>query len=93
MGGRDDKMAYLQNGFRAPGVGGASPGSASPTPVSTEYEANRPQMMPVYNSPSSIESARRKRNEIISRSGRGSTNLVGNPGTQAYSNSFLGSVT
>lgn len=69
-----------------------STGAASPTPTSTEYEANRPQVMPVYNSPSAIESARRKRQEIISRSGRGSTNLVGNPGTQAYSNSFLGSV-
>ncbi len=49
-------------------------------------------MMPVYNSPASIESARRKRMEIMARSGRTSTNLRGNPGTQSYQNSFLGNV-
>lgn len=74
------------------GSGGNNYGGVSPTPTSGEYEANRPQIMPVYNSPSQIESARRKRQEIIARSGRGSTNLVGNPGTQAYQSSFLGSV-
>lgn len=65
----------------------------SPGRVSTEYEANRPQMMPVYNSPAQIESARRKREELLARSGRTATNLVGNPGTRSFQNSFLGSVT
>jgi hypothetical protein len=60
--------------------------------LSTEYEANKPQQMPVYNSPAQIESARKKRQDIMARSGRGSTNLRGNPGTQSYQNSFLGNV-
>ena len=66
--------------------------AASPTPVSSEYEADRPQIMPVYNSPAQLEAARRRRESIVARSGRTSTNLVGNPGTRAYQSSFLGSV-
>ena len=80
------------------GSGGTSSGSTT-TPIagsgaglSAEYEANKPQQMPVYNSPAQIESARKKRMEIMARSGRGSTNLRGNPGTQSYQNSFLGNV-
>ena len=69
-----------------------APAKPSPTPVSTEYEADRPQVMPVYNSPAQNESARRKRQEIMARSGRVSTNLRGNPGTTSYQNSFLGNV-
>lgn len=68
------------------------PPSSDKTGLSTEYEANKPQQMPVYNSPAQIESARKKRQEIIARSGRGSTNLRGNPGTATYQNSFLGNV-
>jgi hypothetical protein len=71
----------------------ASPGSAASQGLSKEFEANKPQIMPVYNSPAQVESAKRKRQELIARSGRGATNLTGNPGTRAYSNSFLGSVT
>lgn len=66
---------------------------ASPGPKSSEFEANAPQQMPVYNSPTQLEAARRKRTEVLARSGRGSTNLVGNPGTKTFTNSFLGSVT
>jgi hypothetical protein len=82
-------------------MGGIGGGSSAPAPtprssdtvgLSTEYEANRPQQMPVYNSPAQIESARKKRNDIMARSGRTSTNLRGNPGTTSYSNSFLGNV-
>jgi len=69
-----------------------SGGGNSTVGLSTEYEANKPQVMPVYNSPSQIESARKKRMEIMARSGRTSTNLRGNPGTQTYQNSFLGNV-
>jgi len=68
------------------------PPSSDTTGISKEYEANKPQVMPVYNSPSQIESARKKRMEIMARSGRTSTNLRGNPGTQSYTNSFLGNV-
>jgi hypothetical protein len=73
----------------APTRGATAP---SPTPTTQEFEANSPQIMPVYNSPAQIESARRKRQELMARSGRTSTNLTGNPGTQSYMNSFLGSV-
>lgn len=69
-----------------------TPRSTDTTGISTEYEANKPQVMPVYNSPNQIESARKKRQEIMARSGRSSTNLRGNPGTQTYQNSFLGNV-
>lgn len=71
----------------------ASPGSAASQGLSKEFEANKPQVMPVYNSPAQVESAKRKRQELMARSGRTSTNMTGNPGTRAYSNSFLGSVT
>lgn len=71
----------------------ATPGSAGATGLSTEFEADKPQIMPVYNSPTQVESAKRKRQELMARSGRTSTNLTGNPGTRSYSNSFLGSVT
>lgn len=70
----------------------APPGSAAATGLSREFEANKPQVMPVYNSPAQIEAAKRKRQELMARSGRTSTNLTGNPGTRAYANSFLGSV-
>lgn len=70
----------------------AAPRSSDTTGTSTEFEANRPQQMPVYNSPAQIESARKKRQEIVARSGRTSTNLRGNPGTSSYQNSFLGNV-
>ncbi len=79
-----------------PRDGGTTTTPSTPTTpttgLSTEYEANRPQVMPVYNSPAQIESARRKRMEIMARSGRGSTNLRGNPGTMTYQSSFLGNV-
>lgn len=74
-------------------TGVATVNGPSPGRTSTEFEANRPQQMPVYNSPAQLESARRKREELMARSGRGSTNLVGNPGTRSFQNSFLGSVT
>jgi len=86
MGGGDSG----NKGNQAPAPSGAA---GSPTAgISTEYEANKPQVMPVYNSPGQIESARRKRQEIMARSGRQSTNLRGNPGTQSYQGSFLGNV-
>ncbi len=77
------------------GIGGnPKPGSGTTvtTGLSKEYQADKPQPMPVYNSPSQIEAARRKRQEIMARSGRTSTNLTGNPGTMSYANSFLGNV-
>lgn len=64
----------------------------SPTPVTKEFEADKPNIMPVYNSPTQVESAKRRRQQIMARSGRTSTNLVGNPGTRTYQNSFLGNV-
>lgn len=76
-----------------PGRPVAAPGSAAATGLSTEFEADKPQIMPVYNSPGQVEAAKRKRQDIMARSGRTATNLTGNPGTKAYSNSFLGSVT
>lgn len=60
--------------------------------ISKEFTADNPQQMPVYNSPAQLEAARRKRMEIMARSGRTSTNLTGNPGTQTYRNTFLGNV-
>lgn len=69
-----------------------APKSNDTTGLTTEYEANKPQQMPVYNSPAQVESARKKRQEIVARSGRTSTNLRGNPGTTSYVNSFLGNV-
>ncbi len=82
------------------GIGSNSSGGKTPTTtatptttgLSTEYEANKPQIMPVYNSPAQLESARKKRQEIMARSGRTSTNLRGNPGTATYQASFLGNV-
>lgn len=79
-------------GREAAAAAAATPRSSDTTGLTTEYEANRPQQMPVYNSPAPIESARKKRQEIVSRSGRTSTNLRGNPGTTSYQNSFLGNV-
>jgi len=75
------------------GAAGSSAARGNPSGLSTEYEADNPQVMPVYNSPQQIEAAKRKALEISGRSGRTSTNLVGNPGTRAYTSSFLGSVT
>lgn len=46
--------------------------------------------MPVYNTAGSLEAGRRRRREIVARSGRESTRLAGTPGTAAYANSFLG---
>lgn len=89
-GGGGSGESILRPGFGTPG--GSSAGGGSTAGLSTEYEANRPQQMPVYNSPAQIESARKKRMEIMARSGRTSTNLRGNPGTQSYQNSFLGNV-
>jgi len=90
MGGGDSTNGRGGGGTPAPTPSGA-PGSPT-AGISTEYEANKPQVMPVYNSPGQIESARRKRQEIMARSGRQSTNLRGNPGTQSYQGSFLGNV-
>jgi hypothetical protein len=72
--------------------GATTPKSSDTAGLTTEYEANKPQQMPVYNSPAQVESARKKRQEIVARSGRTSTNLRGNPGTISYQNSFLGNV-
>lgn len=83
-GGRGDAPA-------APTSTGTS-GTGQTVGLTTEYEANRPQVMPVYNSPTQNESARQKRQQIMARSGRTSTNLRGNPGTSTYQNSFLGNV-
>lgn len=79
-------------GVKAGTPTGTPTGPTAPTALSKEYEANRPQQMPVYNSPAQIESARERRRQITARSGRTSTNLRGNPGTQTYMNSFLGNV-
>jgi hypothetical protein len=84
-------------GSTSTSTGGGSttttPPPTTPAPgVSTEFQADRPQRMPVYNSPAQIESARQRRQQIIGRTGRTSTNLTGNPGTRSYMNSFLGSV-
>lgn len=84
---KGDPGAVVGGGSSGGGGGGGVTGGTT-----TEFEANKPQQMPVYNSPAQIESARRKRMEIMARSGRGSTNLRGNPGTQSYQNSFLGNV-
>jgi len=78
-------------GSKSAGAVSAAMAAASPTPVTGEYAADKPAIMPVYNSPAQIESARKRREAVITRSGRSSTNLVGNPGTQAYQSSFLGS--
>lgn len=90
MGGMGQTTSSLRSG------GTTTPTTTTTAPskvgLSTEYEANRPQIMPVYNSPTQIESARKRRQEIMARSGRGSTNLRGNPGTMTYQNSFLGNV-
>lgn len=46
--------------------------------------------MPIPNSASAIEAGRRKRREVIARSGRSSTKLAAAPGTASYTNNFLG---
>lgn len=56
------------------------------------YPADNARRMPVYNSPASMEAGKRRRREIVSRSGRESTRLTGNAGTLPFSNSFLGDV-
>lgn len=84
-------MGGIGGGARPAATGGTTT-PAKPAGVSTEFQADNPQRMPVYNSPSQIQSARQKRTEIMARSGRTSTNLAGNPGTKSYMNSFLGSV-
>lgn len=57
--------------------------------LSTEYQADSPVRMPVYNSPAQLEAARMKLADITGRSGRTSTSLV--PGVGTYAASFLGS--
>lgn len=59
--------------------------------LSTEFSADNPVRMPVYNSPAQLAAARMKLNEITGRSGRTSTALVNAPGASTYSASFLGS--
>lgn len=97
MGGMSSTAKRHDDGNSHPGKSAAGPTTtnptASPSPVSREFEADRPQIMPVYNSPSQLESAKRKRQALMARSGRSSTNLTGNPGTRSYQSSFLGSVT
>ena len=85
-------MGGFGGGGAAPAATVVAPKGPDTTGTSTEFEANKPQQMPVYNSPAQIESARKKRNDIMARSGRTSTNLRGNPGTTSYMNSFLGNV-
>jgi hypothetical protein len=63
------------------------------TPALGPYPDDAAKRMPVVNSPSSIAAARKKRDQITSRSGRESTRLVSDAGTRGYANSFLGSVT
>lgn len=77
--------------------GGGSPAPAPQTvaPVAAlgPYPDDSAKRMPVVNSPSSIAAARKKRDQITSRSGRESTRLVSDAGTRSYQSSFLGSVT
>jgi hypothetical protein len=79
-------------GGRGGGSGSAAGGASNVRGLSKEFKADNPQPMPIYNSPAQLEAARRKRMEIMARSGRTSTNLTGNPGTRSYQNSFLGNV-
>ena len=58
-------------------------------PAATTPAPSAPQLMPVYNSPPQIESARRRRDAIIARSGRP---VAGKRGDQPYQSSFLGNV-
>lgn len=89
------------------GGGGGSPAPAptpvtvAPTPTVTSptdplvvgpYPDDGAMRMPVSNSPNSIAAARKKRDRIVTRSGRESTRLVSDTGTRSYTNSFLGSV-
>lgn len=62
------------------------------------YEPDNARRMPLENSISGIAAGRRKRAEIIGRSGRSSTMLVGKRtrkapvGAGQYTNTFLGDV-
>jgi hypothetical protein len=48
--------------------------------------------MPVFNSTTSIQAARRRRQQVTTRSGRSSTRLAtGDAGTRSYVGSLLGS--
>jgi hypothetical protein len=61
--------------------------------VKGPYPDDNAKRMPVYNSPSAIEAGRRKRREIMARSGRSSTRLVSDAGVRPYQGSLLGNTT
>ena len=68
-------------------------GSPAPAPASTPntigpYVDDGAKRMPTFNSASALAASRRKRAEIVGRSGRQSTDL--SKGTQSYTNTFLG---
>lgn len=91
------QTASAASGAKSPwSTGGGTPATGNPltdlsvpgTGGSTEFAADNPVRMPVYNSPAQLAAARMKLNDITGRSGRASTALV--PGTGTYAASFLG---
>lgn len=67
----------------------AAPAPA-PSSIIGPYPDDNVRRMPVVNSPNSIEAGRRRRREIMARSGRTSTRLVSEAGTRAYTGTLLG---
>ncbi len=67
-----------------------TPTSPTPAPELGPYTDDGVKRMPVANSAEALASARRKRKQIVERTGRASTRLVPSRGTVSYENSFLG---
>lgn len=93
-------MGSLFGGGSSGGDGRSStPAPTTPTTAATveaaplgPYPDDGAKRMPTANSPNAMAAARKKRNQITTRSGRSSTRLVNDtPGTRPYTNSFLGS--
>lgn len=75
------------------GGGNSQPQQAAPAATNAigPYPDDNVSRMPTANSATALAAARRKRMEVIARSGRSSTKLAtGNAGTTSYTNNFLG---
>jgi hypothetical protein len=75
--------------------GGGGQQQAAPAAQQTAigpYPDDNVSRMPTANSANALAAARRKRAEVIARSGRSSTKLAAasNAGTTSYTNNFLG---